>query len=130
MIFVDDVTWFCEDCKEKVADTPNDPPTCLPSRTSESLNLGEDAIQARREITICIKQVKENKQQLQNIIGNICEEEDKVIKEYQPFKNDSSKSNDGSVTVENSQIATKDDLNLVELDGYVDSQPIADPIWR
>lgn len=164
MIFVEDVTWFCEDCEAKVVDASHDESTPLPSGTIDSVNLAKDAIQARIELTNCIKRVKKNKQQQQKIekkqkkrkvisgcvaktksllsdshtaphheqtqCSNNCEEENKFNKECQPVPTDAANSNEGSVTVQISQVATSGDLNFVELDGHADAQPIADPIWR
>lgn len=152
VIFVDDVTWFCEDCEPKVVEkSSNDQSTCHASGTSDSPNLENDAIQARMEITNCIKQVEENKQLQQNIVAktkvqsydrhssshhglsqcsNDCDGENKFKKECQAVLKNITNSSEETVTVKDSQAATSDDRNFVELEGHVVAQPIIDTIWR
>lgn len=132
MIFTDDVTWFCEDCEQKVVDTYfHDQCTLLPSGENVSPNLANDASEARIEPKNCVKIVK-NMQNPQNIASktkvllsnhhslshhglsqcsNNTEKEKKFEEEWQSVSRDETHTSEGSMIV-------------------TVPQPIADPVWR
>lgn len=157
MIFYDDVSWSCEDCKAKlVVPYSHDQSTPLSPETCDFVKLADDAIQASGELKHCNNRVeisnqKRQKKQKKAVKKKAkvplsdshrspelgipqcsinCAEESELKIKSGPVSRDTSNSNEEAKSVQVAQVTIDDNSNCVESHCRVEALPIANPIWR
>ncbi|XP_004496495.1 PHD finger-containing protein 1-like isoform X2 [Cicer arietinum] len=141
VIFIDDVIWFCEDCEPKpIALYSLDQSTLLSSKTTNSANLANNAIQSRRKLKYCIKRPKKSNQRHKKKIGEKQKKEkvnSGLVAKTKVLLSDSSclpELEHPQCSISHRQEnESKNECGPVPTDATnsnVDAQPIAEPIWR
>ncbi|KAL2324608.1 hypothetical protein Fmac_023666 [Flemingia macrophylla] len=157
VIFIGEVTWFCEACVAKLGVPPSlEQSTPLSFEAKDSVDFENNGLQSTRKFKHCTERVKKyNKQQNKKIKKKQkkrkvnsdlvtktkgvlsdshsllnCKEESEVKNECGPPLRDVANSVVGFKSVPFSEGAINNDSGCVQLDGHVDAQPVNDPIWR